>query len=231
MGFTAVCGARPSVSHSTVVPMIQGGVDDKHRGARRAAVLAMSGILVYLVVDAVLRVLEPQYSLLRNAESDYGNGPFAWLMDLNFLLRGAASAAVVVAVSAAARPTRPLRLGLGLLMVWAVASALLAFFPDDLAGAAATASGHLHLLLALVAFVAIGVGAVLVAYLLARDAAWRPVGPPMLALAVAGLVALPLVGRPPLHGDVGLFERLFLGLELAWLLVAAAWARRMATLA
>ena len=149
-------------------------------------------------------------------------------MDLDFLLRGAASVAVVIAVAAVVRPAGALRAGLGLVVVWAVTSGLLAFFPDDLAGAAATASGRLHLLLALVAFVAMSVGAVIVAYALSRDPAWRPVVPLLLGLAVAGLLALPLVGRPPLKGDFGLFERLFLGLELAWLFVAALWAYRVA---
>ena len=201
--------------------MDERGVDGKHRGARRAAVLAIAGILVYLLVDVALRILEPQYSLLRNAESDYGNGAFAWLMDLDFLLRGAASVAVVVAVEAVVRPAGALRAGLGLVVVWAVTSGLLAFFPDDLAGAAVTTAGRVHLLLALVAFVAMSVGAVIVAYALSGDLAWRPLAPTLLALAVAGLVALPLVGRPPLKGDFGLFERLFLGLELLWLLAVA----------
>ena len=53
-------------------------MDSTHRGAQRAALLAIAGILVYiLAIDAALRILEPQYSLLRNAESDYGNGAFA----------------------------------------------------------------------------------------------------------------------------------------------------------
>ena len=202
-------------------------MDSKHRGAQRAALLAIAGILVYLLVDAALRVLEPQYSLLRNAESDYGNGAFAWLMDLDFLLRGAASVAVVVALAVLVRPAGALRMGLGLVVVWAVTSGLLAFFPDDLAGAAVTTAGRVHLLLALVAFVAMSVGAVIATYALSRDPAWRPIVPILLALAVLGLVALPLVGRPPLKGDFGLFERMFLGLELAWLFVAALSAYRV----
>lgn len=194
----------------------------------RLAALAIAGLVVYVLIDAALRVLEPQFSLLRNAESDYGNGGFAWLMDLNFLLRGVASLAVVLALAALVRPVGVVCLGLGLLIVWAVTSGLLAFFPDDLAGAPVTTAGRVHLLLALVAFAAMSVGAVIVTYALRRDAAWRPAAPILLGLAVAGLVALPLVGRPPLRGDLGLFERLFLGIEFAWLLVAAAWARRMA---
>ena len=134
----------------------------------------------------------------------------------------------MIAVAAVVRPAGALRAGLGLVVVWAVTSGSLAFFPDDLAGAAATTSGRLHLLLALVAFVAMSVGAVIAAYALSRDPAWRPVVPLLLGLAVAGLVALPLVGRPPLKGDFGLFERLFLGLELAWLFAAALWAYRVA---
>ncbi|HEY7942708.1 MAG TPA: DUF998 domain-containing protein [Candidatus Limnocylindrales bacterium] len=203
------------------------GVRRRHGGARRAAILAIAGILVYFLVDVALRVLEPQYSLLRNAESDYGNGAFAWLMDLDFVLRGAASAAVVLALTAVVRAAGLVRLGLSLVLVWAVASALLAFFPDDLASAPVTSAGRVHLVLAVAAFVAMSVGAVIVAWALRRDAAWRPIIPLLSGLAVAGLVALPLVGRPPLRGDLGLFERLFLGLELGWLLVVAAWAHRL----
>jgi len=199
------------------------------RRLARLAALAVVGVVAYGLVDAALRFLEPQYSLLRSAESDYGNGAFAWLMDANFLLRGILSLAAATAIAALARPTGTLRLGVGLIVVWAIGSGLLAFFPDDLAGTAATAAGRIHLLLALVAFVAVSVGAVVAAYALRHEPSWRPVVPFLLGLAVVGLLALPLVARPPLRGDVGLFERLFLALELGWLLVASAWAWRVAT--
>jgi len=195
--------------------------------AGRVAAAAATGIITYLLIDAALRVLEPQYSLLRNAESDYTNGPYAWLMDLNFLLRGGFSLAVVAAIASLVPRRGVVTAGLALMAVWAVGSGLLAFFPDDLAGHAVTTAGRLHLVLALIAFVAVAIGAAVLAYGLLQERAWRPVAPWLVGLAVAGLVALPLVGRPLIRADIGLFERLFLGLELAWLLVAAAWGVRV----
>jgi predicted secreted protein len=41
--------------------------------------LAIAGILVYLALDVALVFLRPQFSVLHNAESDYGSsGPYAW---------------------------------------------------------------------------------------------------------------------------------------------------------
>jgi len=37
---------------------------------------ALAGIVVYVAVDVLLRFLRPGYSLLYNAESDYGRGPW-----------------------------------------------------------------------------------------------------------------------------------------------------------
>lgn len=198
------------------------------RRLARIAAVAVIALLAYVLIEVALRFLEPQYSLLRNAESDYGNGRFAWLMDVDFVIRGLLSLATVAAIAASARSTGALRLGLGLLLVWAAASVLLAFFPDDLPGTVVTGAGRIHLALALIAFVAMSIGAAVVAYTLGRQPAWRPVAPLLLGLAVAGLAALPLVGRPPLPRDLGLFERAFLAIELGWLLVAAGWAWRLA---
>jgi hypothetical protein len=47
----------------------------------------------------LLGFLRPRYSLLYNAESDYGRGPWYWVMDLNFLLRCALSLAAAGAGS------------------------------------------------------------------------------------------------------------------------------------
>jgi Protein of unknown function (DUF998) len=119
-----------------------------------------------VAIDILLAFLRPRYSLLYNAESDYGRGPWYWLMDLNFLLRCALSLALAGAL-AQSFPGR-VRGGLGLLVTWVVCSGLLAFFADDPRGQPATASGRIR------------------------------------------------------HALGGLYERIFLGLELLWIAVVAA---------
>ena len=69
-------------------------------GAGSLAPLVLVGILLYVAIDAALVFLRPQFSLLHSAESDYGSlGSWDWLMDLNFLLRGALSFATVRAIT------------------------------------------------------------------------------------------------------------------------------------
>jgi hypothetical membrane protein len=176
--------------------------------------LALAGILLYVVIDVVLAFLRPDYSLLKNYESDYSRGKFCWLMDGNFVLRGLLSACAVIALRRAGVASRWTAV---LLWIWAVASALLAFFPDNPVGYPHLASGGIHLILAGIAFVAIAVAT------LGMSFGRSPRGRFVVArrvLAIIGVVALLLVLHP--FGAPGLVERAFLAAELGWLVVALA---------
>jgi len=185
---------------------------------------ALAGVVAYVSIDILLAFLRPRYSLLYNAESDYGRGPWYWVMDLNFLLRCALSLALAAALARWAGPQARIRGGLGLLVTWAVCSGLLAFFADDPEGQPATASGRIHLLLAFIAFTCMAVGAIVISVRLRS-------GPPSIALplatlplSVAAAVAYLLLGAAARHRHApgGLYERIFLGLELLWIAVVAA---------
>ena len=178
---------------------------------------ALAGVVVYVGIDVLLAFLRPRYSLLYNAESDYGRGPWYWLMDLNFLLRCALSLALAGAL-AQSFPGR-VRGGLGLLVTWAVCSGLLAFFADDPKGYPATASGRIHLVLAFIAFTAMAAGAIVISVNLRSG-----LPSAALPLAIAGAAAYLLLGVAARHRHApgGLYERIFLGLELLWIAVVAA---------
>ncbi len=198
------------------------GSELRMQRARSLAIAAVAGIVLYVVIDIALAVLRPDVSLIHNPESDYGRGAFAWLMDLNFVLRGALSVAAVAAIDLAAEEPARLRVGLGLVAVWAVASALLAFFPDSPAGRPLTGSGQIHLLLAAVAFVAVSVGVLFLSARTRLEALWQQsrnaLGVIAVAAAIAGLVTGRTLDRAA--GDGGLYERIFLALTLAWLALA-----------
>jgi len=191
--------------------------------SRSLARLTLGGVALYVAIDVLLAFLRPAYSLLYNAESDYGRGPWYWVMDLNFLLRCALSLAIAVALAEAARPSPRLRVGLALLVTWAVCSGLLAFFADDPEGTPQHGSGVIHLVLAFIAFTAIAIGAILISASLMSDPAWRPAAPVMLGISIAAALAYLVLGRAVGHPHLpgGLFERIFLGLELLWITVAA----------
>ena len=184
---------------------------------------ALGGVIVYVGIDVLLRFLRPQYSLIYNAESDYGRGSWYWVMDLNFLLRCAFSLAIAGALSQTVRSNPRVRSGLVLLVVWAVCSGLLAFFADDLEGQPVHGSGHIHIAFAFVAFTSVAVGTVLISSSLMSDPAWHAVGAVLFVVSLLGAAAFLLMGAAlrHKHGPDGLYERIFLGLELSWIALAA----------
>jgi hypothetical membrane protein len=176
-----------------------------------------------VAIDVLLAFLRPGYSLIYNAESDYGRGPWYWVMDLNFLLRCTLSLAIAEALYRTVRLGGRARGGLALLVTWAICSGLLAFFADDPEGTPQHGSGIVHLVLAFIALTAIAIGAILISASLMSDPAWRPAAPVLLAISVAGAIAYLLLGVAARHHHApgGLYERIFLGLELLWIVIAA----------
>jgi hypothetical protein len=190
--------------------------------ARALARFVLAGVAVYVAIDVLLAFLRPAYSLLYNAESDYGRGPWYWVMDLNFLLRCALSLAIVAALYRTTRPDGRPRGGLTLIVVWAICSGLLAFFADNPAGTPQTSSGIVHLILGFIAFICITIGTIMVSASLMSDQSWRPAAPVLLTIAIVGVIPYLLLGIPHKHHPPGgLYERIFLGLELIWIVVAA----------
>lgn len=194
---------------------------------RNWAGVAITGALAYVAIDCVLALADPQYSLIRNAESDYGVGPNAWLMDFNFLLRGVFSVAAVIAITLTTTSLGRSRLGLALIGAWAGCSALLAFFPDNPAGTPVTQSGRIHLLLAGIAFAAVAAGSVLTSRRIGGDTAWLSVRRSLLVVSSLAIVAgaLAILSLRRQWADFGLYERAFLGLEILWIVLASrsAW--------
>ena len=221
-----------SLAHAAGEPQRSDAQGALAPGVAACARLVLSGIVLYAAIDTALVFLRPQFSILHSAESDYGSlGSWDWLMDLNFLLRGLLSLAAVRAVTLALRgqdASPRLRLGLRLLTIWAVASALLAFFPDDPAGTPVHWHGVVHLVLAFVAFICVLVGALLVSHALRSLPRWAPVAVPLSVLAWGALIPLLLLGHTHLRRASigGLYEKLFLGMELVWLLIAVLAAAR-----
>ena len=180
------------------------------------------GTAIYVLIDVALVFLRPQFSVLHNAESDYGSaGRWGWVMDVNFLLRALIGLTLIGALSLAASRSGTLTVALGLLALWAVGSGLLAFFPDDPAGTPLRTSGRIHLALAAVAFGAMIAASFVTLRALRRDARFDPVRMRLRVLAWAGVVAILLVGKAGFHHHSlgGLWEKIFLACELGWAVV------------
>ncbi len=199
---------------------------DATGNARQAALLgrlAIAGIILYVLLDVVAQLLPPHYSPIAQAESDLAVGPYGYIMTANFVLRGLLSLALLAGLVKGVAPEGRSRAGCILLGVWAVGAFLLALFPTDLAGARPTLHGMIHLVVALVAFISVAVGELLISLRLDRAGdRWRDLRTPALALAIVVLFALviELVGFGS-RSLFGLVERGFLGLALCWMLLVA----------
>lgn len=201
---------------------------ERSRPSRRTwAWAGAAGIVLYVLIDVALVFLRPHLSVLHNAESDYGSkGRYAWLMDLNFVLRCLLSLAVLRALATVGTAYGGrLRLALGCLAVWSIASGLLAFFPDDPVGTRTQGLARVHLALAGIAFVAVVVGTRLATRALRTGRSWGPATVSLALLSWGAVIPILLLGRSHLRlrSLGGLYEKIFLGMELAWFLVAALW--------
>jgi hypothetical membrane protein len=181
----------------------------------------MVGVLVYVVVDIVLQFLPPHYRAISQAESDLAVGPFGWIMSVSFFGRGITSAALIVAIVSTGPRARLRTIGIWLLAVAGLCSALIAFFPTDIPRhgevAPSTVHGVIHVAGASSGFVlALAAFWVLTFWLSERSR----VADAFLGVASVGLVFLGLtvVAIPDL---LGLAERVCLLGILGWVFVVA----------
>jgi hypothetical membrane protein len=177
-----------------------------------------------VLIDILLAFLRPDVNLLHNAESDYGVGPYSWLMDINFLLRGGLSLAAAGAILKQTSSGGRLRLGIGFLVAWGVGSGILAFLPDNPSGTPVTASGVVHLSVAFLAFICAVIGTIVLSVKFRLVPQLRQVSPLLIVISIAAAVSLLLLGHTDFRAGTlaGLYERIFLGLELVWILVVGA---------
>lgn len=187
------------------------------RSATWLGMFVVLGIALYVALDIVAQLLPPHYNPITQPESDLGVGPYGWVMSLNFVVRGLIALALVMGLRRALAPRMRSEMGLALLVVWAVGDFLLAIFATDIPPAKLTLHGLIHLLVAILIFVAVALGELLLALPLVADPGWAALRPVLFAIALAALVAL--VVLPFRVNTTGLVERVFLGLALLWMLV------------
>ena len=200
---------------------------------RLLATVALVGAVLYVLVDIVLQLLPPHYSVISEAESNLAVGPYGWIMNLNFLARGVVTLCLVAALSSFGPRSRLRQTGLGLMLFAGVCSAALAFLPTDIPPADApglaptTALGAAHLIVAAAGFVtALLAFALLTAWLRGSDLPGAfPAAAVLTGVAAVGLVSLGLaaVVAPGLHG---LAERVCLAGVLGWVIAVSLAVRR-----
>jgi len=188
------------------------------------------GIAVYVIIDIVLTILRPDYNWLHNAESDFGRGPYFWLMDINFILRYLFSLSLVKMLWTQFPKDKSLKRATYWIVLWALTSGLLAFFADNPYGYRPLWSGRIHLLFALIAFVSVIVGMVLITRRLTSLSVNLAIKNILIGLTVLACITLLLLGHSGFRPDNfgGLYERIFLFSVLAWEGLLAVTSRKTA---
>ncbi|MGI0092218.1 MAG: DUF998 domain-containing protein [Nitrososphaerales archaeon] len=201
---------------------------DKYKGnPAKFYLIVISGIVLYVALDALVQSLPPHYSPISQAESDLAVGEFGFIMTINFLLRGLLTLTFIFAflrtLDIHGVNRSQFRAGTYLLGVWGAGALTLAVFPTDVPEAPLSAHGEIHLVVALIAFIGGAFGTLAIS----RKIGQIPVlsGLKRIAIALSLLavilcvieVGLPLFA-PHLSSRIGgLAERLFLGSVLAWM--------------
>jgi hypothetical protein len=201
-------------------------VTDLSKVRRRYAV-ALTGVILYVVLDILAQLLPPHYSPVSQAESDLAVGAFGYVMTINFLNRGVLSFEFLLAFMGTVRvtgeSTSDYRRGFFLLGAWSLGALLLAAFPTDVPSTPVSWHGAIHLVVAVAAFLGGAFGALSISLRMNGDQVLqraRRFALPISALAVV-LCLVELLApffTPHLASQFGgLIERIFLGTVLLWM--------------
>jgi hypothetical membrane protein len=182
---------------------------------------ALVGIGVFLVVMLALPPLEEGYSAMTDSVSEGALGRFGAAQTVAFLVLGLTSLAFALLVRRQL-PRRSGTVAAVLFGVWALGVLLCGIFPVDRGAAGSTGAAQVHLLAALVAFVAALAGMWVLSISSRTHPGWAPRRGVLLALAAAATVGFVVMGAAPQEGSWGgLAQRVFVVLVLGWMAVAA----------
>ena len=201
---------------------------------RRWANIALIVIALYIVLDVVVQMLPPHYSL-RQAESILAVGPYGWIMNINFVIRGLLSAAIILAIYKSMKNVvRPV-VGMMFFTVWSAASFLLAFFNTDIPNASLivnnpTFHGEFHLVLALLGFIYAPIGMLMISITFRKEDRLKSLTTPALIISILAVLAFLYLELRGVHArNFGINERVCIGLVLIWIAIVASKLRQLRT--
>jgi hypothetical protein len=184
-------------------------------------------VVLYTALDGVAQVLPPHYSPISQAESDLAVGPYGYIMTINFVNRGVLSLLFILGFAGALRLAGG-RLGrytggVVLLGVWGICAFLLAGFPTDVPSTPMTWHGAIHMVVALVAFVAGALGTLWVSLRIRSDRALSGARTFAVPISIIAVISLVLLFGTLSAAIFGLVERVFIGSVLLWMLAMSVY--------
>ena len=186
--------------------------------ARHLGVMTLVSVAYFALALIALHLLTLSVDPISQTTSVYAVGPYGVVMSLAFLAMSVATVSLIAGLRRALPPSARSGVGLVLLGVWAVGVIVAMLFPIDVEGAQATLSGVIHRVNGPIAFLAFGIGALLVSRRFGRDESWDRIHDTALILSVAALAAFiaMLVSIAAEAPQTGLFQRIGLAAAIAW---------------
>ncbi len=196
-------------------------------GLRRPDVLALVALVgsACFVASALLLPLLSEYTLVENYISELAIGRFGFVQTIAFLAFGLGSLALATGIRETTRGSWGSLVGSALVGLFGVGVILDAFFPIDRGGMPQTTAGTIHLIAALSAFLCAILAMFVLTRTFKRDARWRSYWPASLVLAFVALVTFFL---PSEGAWAGIFQRIFVGVIISWMVLAAVRLRSIA---
>jgi hypothetical protein len=215
----------------------------RNRWSRKMFSITILSLLFFLMLNIVLQLSPPHYSLVSQAVSDLAVGPLGWLMSTAFVLSGLSILIFVAgAFTATIRNTRS-TIGFLLLGIWGMATFAIGFFPPDIVDArgypgsamafrlSLSTHGKIHLILASIVFLSMTLGICVTSFGLAKEPQLRSLRVPALAISFSLLLGLFLIDPLGVRGFFGIMERSVSLLGFAWVVMIALRLRNRSNIA
>jgi len=206
---------------------------DNHQSKQSAwlALIAIGGILYFIVAVAILHILRPELNPISHAVSNYAIGPFGLLMTIAFFALALSEFALALGLARSLTASRGARLSVLLLSLAGIGMVVTGIFPGDVKTPhpPGTTTALIHWAGAGISFLSLMIATFLLSNCFKMDRQWQSFQRPAFALSIAIVLALIVFGISAIIDWVGIGERIYIATCLLWLLIASLRLRSIAT--
>lgn len=187
------------------------------RGSDLLAIVSLGGSGCF-VASALLLPAVSEYGIRGDFISELAIGRYGFFQTLAFVAFGIGALALAAGLRGSTKGSWGSFAGSVLVGLLGIGVLLDAVSPIDPGGRMTTVAGTVHLVAALVAFVCVVVAMFVLSRTFKQSAGWRSIWSVSLVLAFAALAAFFL----PSGGEwAGLFQRVFVGIVVSWMVIVA----------
>lgn len=191
---------------------------------RLTAICGIIGPIFYAIVIAIIGSLHPDYSHISQSMSELGavDAPYALIINtLGFPLLGLFMIAFAVGIDRGIRRNRASKLGPALVVLSGVSLIMTGIFQCDIGCIDVTWVGVTHSIFATIAAVSLSIAPIFIAIRQWSDSRWRRYTAFSWVIAVVTLLISMLYSFDIFESQIGLLQRVSMGLPLIWMLITS----------